>query len=163
MRTQPICRPGTRGTEIGAHVSRCSLSYQHSAPARKPLRPITLAHASASGPSLARWTSFCAQRGITCIQPRLNPLRSYCRGRSRNKARFRWPQGVCATASRPRIADPPRKQQQQHRGLQRPLLTRHWCWEWRSSRWRASFLFLLGENCHFIGSLSALDVDLSIS
>ena len=130
-----------------AHSSGCSSWRCHSNMASSTFRLRRGKIATATSQAFSRSTGMCAQPTTTCLPSSLIMLRSFGLRERCRCIRSRRQQPVAAKVSRPQTAEPLRKQQQRHRGLGRSLFTRHWCWEWRSSRWRASLFFLLGEHC----------------
>lgn len=145
-------RPQLRQSLRDAHAGTCSLSRPASQMCTAP--GPAQAHRSPS----SAVPGGCRPAGGTCsagspsgqvspTNPGQGSRRSCPPGQRRPRQRCG---AAAAAAARPQTAEPQRKEQQQQQQQQagrgsRERLSRHWCWEWHSSRWRASLFFLTGE------------------
>ena len=146
MHTQQFRRPAVIGIQLRSQSS-CSFQCHQKSPVSSTSRQNRGAQASTICQTPGRAAGICAQPSVSCLPSSLIRLRTFGQGRIQGCRHYRQRQPIVATAIRPQTAEPLRKQQRRHSSQERPLLTRHWCWEWGSSRWRASLFFLLGKTC----------------
>lgn len=144
MHTQQFRRPAVIGIQLRSQ-SGCSFQCHQINPISSTSTQNRGAQASTTRQTLSRAAGICAQPSVSCLPSSLIRLRDFGQCRIRGCRHYQQRRLIVATAIHPQTAEPLRKQRRRHSSQERPLLTRHWCWEWGSSRWRASLFFLLGK------------------